>query len=113
MEARAVAKYIRGSDRKARLVIDKIKGKSAASGLAYLKFCGKASAQPIEKVLRSAMANARYAKGVRHPEELIIADAFVNQAPQMKRLRYCAQGRAARILKRSCHITIVLSDEKK
>ena len=108
-EARAVAKFIRLSPRKARLVIDTIKGKRVSEALAILRFLPNQAAEHITKVLSSAAANAMdgWGQGV---EELKIVNILADGGPSLKRVRARAQGRAYRILKRTCHLTVILTD---
>ncbi len=108
-EARAVAKFVRVSPRKARLVIDAIKGKRVSEALAVLRFTRKLAAEPITKVLASAAANAQDGWGAI-PEELKIANFIADGGPTLKRVQPRAQGRAYRILKRTSHLTVVLTD---
>jgi len=108
-EARAVAKFVRTSPRKARLVIDAIKGKRVSEALALLRFIPKIAAEPVSKVLRSAAANAQDGWGAI-PEELKIANFIADGGPVLKRVQPRAQGRAYRILKRSSHLTVVLTE---
>jgi len=108
-EARAVAKFIRMSPRKARLVIDTIKGKRVSEALAILRFLPNQAAEHITKVLSSAAANAMdgWGQGV---DELKIVNILADGGPSLKRVRARAQGRAYRILKRTCHLTVILTD---
>jgi large subunit ribosomal protein L22 len=108
-EARAVAKFVRTSPRKARLVIDAIKGKRVSEALAILRFIPNHAAEHITKVLSSAAANAMdgWGQGV---EELKIVNILADGGPSLKRVRARAQGRAYRILKRTCHLTVILTD---
>ena len=112
-EARAVARHVRVSPQKARRVIDLIRGKQATDAVSVLKFAPQGAAEPILKVLESAIANARFkadAAAVRFDErDLIIASAFIDEGPTMKRFRPRAQGRAGRINKRTSHITVVVA----
>ena len=112
-EARAVARHVRVTPQKARRVIDLIRGKQATDAVSVLKFAPQGAAEPILKVLESAIANARFkadAAAVRFDErDLIIASAFIDEGPTMKRFRPRAQGRAGRINKRTSHITVVVS----
>lgn len=108
-EARAVAKFIRSSPRKARLVLDAIKGKRVSEALALLQFIPNHAAESITKVLKSAAANAQDGWGAL-PEELKIANAIADGGPSLKRVRPRAQGRAYRILKRTSHLTMVLTE---
>lgn len=109
MEARAQARYVRVTPMKARRVIDLIRGLSASDAQAVLRFAPQAASEPIGKVLDSAIANAtnNHAMDAR---SLVVASAFVDEGPTMKRIRPRAQGRAYRIRKRSSHITVVVSD---
>ena len=107
-EARAVSKYVRMSPSKIRRVLRQIQGKSYRDALLILEFLPYASCEPIIKVLRSAVANAKHNKGFDE-KNLIVKSAFANQGPTMKRFRPRAQGRAYRIQKATSHITIILA----
>ncbi|MGI6169313.1 MAG: 50S ribosomal protein L22 [Christensenellales bacterium] len=109
--ARATAKYIRMSSRKAGLVLDLIRGKSTNEAAAILAYTPREAAREIEKVLQSAVANAEY-KLELDRDSLYVAEAYANQGPTMKRFMPRAQGRAFPILKRSCHVTIVVDQAK-
>lgn len=111
METRAVARYIRITPRKARRVIDLIRGKKVADAIATLKFLPHYGAIPVKKILYSAMANAEQ-KEVKNVENMIIIKAFVDQGPTLKRFMPRAMGRANIIRKRTSHITLFLSEEK-
>jgi len=111
MEARAVARYVRVSPRKARLVVDMIRGKSAAEAGTILRFTPKGAAEVVGKVLASAVANAEHNQKVR-PETLFVSEAFVNEGPTLKRIRPRAMGRAFQIRKRSSHITIIVKQRE-
>jgi large subunit ribosomal protein L22 len=108
-EARAVAKWVRTSPRKARLVIDVIKGKRVSEALAMLRFIPNQAAALIAKVVVSAAANAQdgWGAGV---EELKVQNVLADVGPSLKRVRARAQGRAYRILKRTTHLTVILTD---
>ena len=108
MEAKAVAKYVRIAPRKLRIVINLIRGKSVGEAFAILKHTPKVGSEVIEKVLRSAVANAEHNFDM-NVDELVVSTCFVDQGPTMKRIHPRAQGRAYRILKRNSHITIVSS----
>ena len=110
MEAKAQLKYARITPRKARRVIDLIRDKNAGDALVFLKFMPYRGAKFIEKLLKSAIANAEQKKAV-NPEEMKITKAFVDQGPVMKRMEPRAMGRANIIRKRTSHITLVLSEE--
>ena len=105
MEAKAVAKYIRISPRKARLVIDLIRGKKVDEAEAILKYTPNRSSEPIIKVLKSATANAEHNLGLSH-DELIVTKCFIDEGPVLKRLKPRAQGRADRMVHRTSHITV-------
>jgi large subunit ribosomal protein L22 len=108
-EARAVAKFVKTSPRKARLVIDAIKGKRVSEALGALRFIPNHAAELISKVVASAAANAQDGWGAE-PEELKVHNILADGGPTMKRVRARAQGRAYRILKRSSHLTVILID---
>ena len=107
-EVRAVAKYVRVSPSKARLVVDLIRRKPVAQAFDILHFCDRAVA---EKVLRSAVANAENNNGLR-ADNLVVAAAYVDEGPTLKRIRPRAKGSASRILKRTSHITVVVAPRK-
>ena len=106
-EVQAVAKWVRMSPRKARLVIEHIRGRSVPEARTVLAFTTRAAAHEIEKVLRSAVANAE-ANHNLVGDELVVSAAYVDEGPVMKRWRARARGRAARIQKPTCHITVKL-----
>ena len=118
MEARASAKYLRGSSQKARLVIDMIRGKNVNQALAILRFANKRAAAGIEKCMQSAIANANEAAEKANiavdPDELWLKAAFVDRGPtkNRRRIRPAPQGRAFRQQRHFCHVTILLSSEK-
>ncbi|MFO7556152.1 MAG: 50S ribosomal protein L22 [Desulfobacterales bacterium] len=111
MEVRAVAKYIRISPQKVRKLIGAVKGKPVEEGLDLLKFMPQKAASIVEKTIRSAVANAD-----QHPDidvdSLVIRNITADQGPTLKRFRARARGRGARILKRTAHITVILSESK-
>ncbi|MBN1614254.1 MAG: 50S ribosomal protein L22 [Deltaproteobacteria bacterium] len=109
METRAVAKYIRVSPQKARLVVDLIRGKKLEEALKILAFTRKYSAGVVVKVLKSAAANARQNPNIDE-NVLYVKKIYVDQGPSLKRWRARAQGRAASIRKRMSHITVVLAE---
>ncbi|MFV9511655.1 50S ribosomal protein L22 [Tepidibacillus sp. LV47] len=111
MEARAVARYVRISPRKVSLVLDLIRGKDVGEAIAILRHTPKAASPIIEKVVKSAIANAEHNYNMS-PENLIVKEAYANQGPTLKRFRPRAMGRASRINKRTSHITIVLTEKK-
>ncbi len=109
MEARAKARYVRVTPRKARRVVDLIRGLPAEKARAVLTFAPQSASDPVGKVLASAIANAEYA-GRATASSLVISGAWVDEGPTMRRFRPRAQGRGYRINKRTSHITIVVSD---
>ncbi len=111
MESRAILRYARITPRKARRVVDLIRGKSAGDALLFLRFMPYRGARFVEKVLKSAMANAEQKNAV-NPESMKIVKAFVDQGPTAKRIETRAMGRANIIRKRTSHITLVLSEEE-
>ena len=108
-DVQAVAKFVRVSPRKARLVADHIRGRSVPEARSILAFTPRAAARELEKVLRSAIANAE-SNPNRHwsGDELYVKAVFVDDGPTLKRWRPRARGRVNRILKRTCHITVKL-----
>jgi large subunit ribosomal protein L22 len=110
MESKAILKYARITPRKARRVVDLVRNKNAGDALIFLRYMPYRGARFIEKLLKSAMANAEQKKAV-NPEEMKIIRAFVDQGPVMKRVEPRAMGRANIIRKRTSHITLVLSEE--
>ena len=110
MEVAAKLKGAKLSAQKARLVADQIRGKSAESALELLQFSGRKGADIIKKVLESAIANAEHNDGA-DVDELKVSTIFVDEGTTMKRIRPRAKGRADRILKRSCHITVKVSEK--
>ena len=110
MEVVAKLKGARLSAQKARLVADQIRGKSVESALEILQFSGKKGADIIKKVLESAIANAEHNDGA-DVDELKVSTIFVDEGMTMKRIKPRAKGRADRILKRSCHITVKVAEK--
>src|SRR5207247_4243956 len=107
----ARARFIRVSARKARLVLDQIRGKPVGEALATLEYTPRAAARLIEKVLRSAVANAEHNHQVRNLDDLRVVQAFADGGPSMKRVQPRAMGRAFAIKHRTSHLTIGVSDE--
>jgi len=110
MQVQAIAKYVRISPRKVRILVDAIKGKPVETALNSLKFMPQKSARLVEKVVRSAAANAE-----QHPEidvdTLVIRDVRADKGPTLKRFRARARGRGSRILKRTSHVTVILAEK--
>lgn len=108
-EVAARLKYAKISAQKVRLIADMIRGKSVALATDLLVFSNKKAAALMKKVLDSAIANAEHNEGA-DIDELKVSKVFVDEGPTMKRLHARARGRSDRILKRSCHITVMVSD---
>jgi large subunit ribosomal protein L22 len=108
-KVRAQAKWVRVSARKARLVLDHIRGRTVPEARTILAFTSRAAATDIEKVLRSAVANAEANHGL-DGDELVVQAAYADEGPTLKRWRPRARGRVNRIRKRTCHVTLVLSE---
>ncbi len=105
----ATLKYARISSRKVKIVADLIRGKDVEEALAIVKFTPKASSPILEKLLKSAIANAENNHGMKS-NKLYVAEIYANQGPTLKRIRPAAKGSAVRIRKRTSHITIVLKE---
>ena len=108
MEAQATQKYIRVSPQKARLVVDLIRGKNVGDALNVLMFTKKRVTQSVEKVLRSAIANAEDKSEHLDVDQLVVSEAYVGDGPRSKRIRPAPMGRAYRYQRRTSHITVVL-----
>ncbi len=113
MEARAEARYIRISAQKARLVVDLIRGLNAGEAISLLRGTNKRISPVVEKVLRSAIANAENRSSDVDVDELVVTEAYVNEGPRQKRLRPAPMGRAYRYQRRTAHIAITVSDGAK
>ena len=111
MVAKAQARFIRISPRKARLVMDLVRGKNVDNAISVLRFTPNKGAKIIEKVLNSAVANAQNNHDM-NKGELFIKQGYVDEGPVLKRFRARAQGRASRIRKRTSHITLILEERK-
>jgi large subunit ribosomal protein L22 len=111
IQAHATAKYVRTSAQKAKLVLDLIRGRDVNHALATLRFTRKSVARDIEKVLRSAIANAQQKEGFGGDvDRLFVSGCFANQGPSAKRVRPAPMGRAFRVLKRSAHLTVAVTE---
>jgi large subunit ribosomal protein L22 len=110
-EAKAIARTVRIAPRKVRLVVDLIRGKQVGEAVAILRLTPKAASPVVEKVLKSAVANAEHNYDL-DVNNLVVSAAFVDEGPTLKRFRPRAQGRASAINKRTSHITIVVSEKK-
>jgi large subunit ribosomal protein L22 len=111
MRTMARARFVRVSARKARIVLDQIRGKSVGEALATLEYTPRAAARLIEKVLRSAVANAEHNHQVRNLDDLRVVHAIADGGPVLKRIQPRAMGRAFSIKHRTSHLTIGVSDE--
>ena len=111
-EARAIARFVRVPAQKARLVADLIRGRDVSSALVQVQLTKRQAARVMEKVLRSAMANATQNHGVHDVDRLVVSQAYVDEGPTAKRIQPRAMGRAYRIRKRTSHITIVLRERE-
>ena len=109
---RAIARYVRISSRKVRIVIDLIRGKSVREAEAILRYTPKAATEPVLKLLNSAVANAENNLELNR-DDLYVAEVYANQGPTLMRFRARARGRASRIRKCTSHITIVLDQQAK
>ena len=109
LEATATLRFARISARKVKIVADLIRGKKVDEALAIVKFTPKASSETIEKLLKSAIANAENNHGMNRGN-LVVSEIYANQGPTMKRIRAASKGSAARIRKRTSHITIKLRE---
>lgn len=105
--ARAIARHVRMSPTKARRVVNLVRGLPAKEALTVLQFAPQAASEPVYKVLASAIANAENNEAL-DPDSLLVSEAYVDEGPTLKRFRPRAQGRAYRIRKRTCHITIAV-----
>jgi large subunit ribosomal protein L22 len=111
IQAHATARYVRTSAQKAGLVLDLIRGRNVNAALATLRFARKGVARDIEKVLRSAIANAQQKEGFGGDVERLYVNAcYANQGPSQKRIRPAPMGRAFRVIKRTAHLTVAVSE---
>ncbi|MCD6482513.1 MAG: 50S ribosomal protein L22 [Candidatus Izimaplasma sp.] len=111
MESRAQAKMVRISSRKVKLVIDLIRGKDVGEAFAILRLTPRAASPVVEKILKSAVANAEHNYNM-DVEKLYVKEVFVGEGPTLKRFRPRAQGRATQILKRTSHTTVVVAEKE-
>jgi len=112
MEARAEARYVRVSPQKARLVVDLIRGQQAGKAISILRATNKRIAPTVEKVLRSAIANAENKSTDVDVDQLYVSQAYVNEGPRMKRIRPAPMGRAYRYQRRIAHIVVAVSQKE-
>jgi large subunit ribosomal protein L22 len=111
MEARAEARYVRTSPQKVRLVVDMIRGQRAGAAINILRSVNKRIAPMVEKVLRSAIANAENRSSDVDVDRLFVSEAYVNEGPRMKRIRPAPMGRAYRYQRRMAHIVVTVSEK--
>ncbi|MFN2237907.1 MAG: 50S ribosomal protein L22 [Thermoanaerobaculia bacterium] len=111
MEARAQLRYMKASPQKVRLVVDLVRGKKVEDALEILRFTKKSCAKDLEKLLRSAVANAENAEASADIDELVVSKIWVDEGPREKRVQPAPMGRAYQIIKRQSHVTVTLSDE--
>jgi large subunit ribosomal protein L22 len=111
MESRAEARYLRVSAQKARLVIDMIRGQKAGDAINILRSVNKRIAPSVEKVLRSAIANAENRSSDVDVDKLVVTEAYVNEGPRMKRIRPAPMGRAYRYQRRMAHIVVTVGEK--
>jgi large subunit ribosomal protein L22 len=112
MEAKAEARYIRVSPQKARLVVDLIRGQNAGTALTTLRATNKRIAPAVEKVLRSAIANAENRFEHVDVDRLVVSEAYVNEGPRVKRIRPAPMGRAYRYQRRMAHIVVKVAEKE-
>ena len=113
MEATATLRYLKASPQKVRLVADLVRGKKVEEALNILRFTRKSCAKDLEKLVRSAVANAENKEASADVDELVVSKIYVNEGPREKRVQPAPMGRAYRIQKRQAHITVHVSDEVK
>src|SRR5512140_3394932 len=113
MEATATLKYLKASPQKVRLTVDLVRGKKVEEALQILRFTRKAAAKDLEKLVRSAVANAENKEAGADVDDLVVSKIYVNEGPREKRVQPAPMGRAYRIQKRKSHITVHVSDEVK
>ncbi len=111
MEAKATLRYLKSSAQKVRLIADLVRGKRVEEAYQILRFTKKMAAKDLEKLLRSAVANAENSEDAANVDDLVVSRIYVNEGPMEKRIRPASMGRAFRILKRQSHVTIHVSDE--
>lgn len=110
-EGKAILKFVRISSSKVRIVLNLIRGKNIKEAMAILRYTPKSASPILEKLLKSAVANAENNNGL-DVDSLYVHEAYANQGPSLKRIQPRARGRAFRIIKRSSHITIVVKERK-
>jgi len=113
MEATATLKYLKASPQKVRLVADLVRGRKVEEALNILRFTRKGCAKDLEKLLRSAVANAENKENAPDVDELVVSKIYVNEGPREKRIQPAPMGRAYQVQKRKSHVTVHVSDEVK
>ena len=113
MEATATLKYLKASPQKVRLVADLVRGKKVEEALNILRFTRKSCAKDLEKLLRSAVANAENKENAPDVDELVVSRIYVNEGPRERRIQPAPMGRAYQVQKRKAHVTVHVSDEVK
>ena len=113
MEATATLKYLKASPQKVRLIVDLVRGKKVEEALHILRFTRKSAAKDLEKLVRSAVANAEQKENAPDVDDLVVSKIYVNEGPREKRVQPAPMGRAYRIQKRKSHVTVHVSDEVK
>ena len=113
MEATATLRYLKASPQKVRLVADLVRGKKVEEALSILRFTRKAVAKDLEKLVRSAVANAENKEASADVDDLVVSKIYVNEGPREKRIQPAPMGRAYQLQKRKAHVTVHVSDEVK
>jgi large subunit ribosomal protein L22 len=113
MEATATLRYLKASPQKVRLVADLVRGKKVEEALSILRFTKKSCAKDLEKLVRSAVANAENKETGADVDDLVVSKIYVNEGPREKRIQPAPMGRAYRVQKRKAHITVHVSDDVK
>ena len=113
MEATATLRYLKASPQKVRLIVDLVRGKKVEEALQILRFTKKTAAKDLEKLVRSAVANAEQKENAPDVDDLVVSKIYVNEGPREKRVQPAPMGRAYRIQKRKAHVTVHVSDEVK
>jgi large subunit ribosomal protein L22 len=113
MQATATLRYLKASPQKVRLIVDLVRGKKVEEALQILRFTKKTAARDLEKLVRSAVANAENKENAPDVDDLVVSKIYVNEGPREKRVQPAPMGRAYRIQKRKAHVTVHVSDEVK
>ena len=113
MEATATLRYLKASPQKVRLIVDLVRGKKVEEALQILRFTKKTAAKDLEKLVRSAVANAENKENAPDVDDLVVSKIYVNEGPREKRVQPAPMGRAYQIQKRKAHVTVHVSDEVK